>query len=246
MASSSLAARAVPRDAALDLLKWLAFASMVLDHLRYVRSGLDMLYLPGRLAFPLFCLAIAANLARRPETRQLPWRYLGGLLLFAVLAEGPYRLFIPLPDTFNVLPTLVLGLLIADGLQGPRGIKGGLALGALLVAGVLRERLMFGLSGALLPAALLLALRFGPRAWPLAALVGLAANSWPDLYLRAAEGQPFWLLVILICLAAPVAGLWLLRRGLPGRVPPVRRWAYLAYPGHFLLLWLLRESGLPG
>ena len=52
------------RDGALDLLKWLALLSMVLDHLRYVGLSLDGLYVPGRLAFPWFCLAIAANVYR--------------------------------------------------------------------------------------------------------------------------------------------------------------------------------------
>ena len=63
------------RDGALDLLKWLALLSMVLDHLRYVGLNLDGLYVPGRLAFPLFCLAIAANLHRARNSPVLgPWR----------------------------------------------------------------------------------------------------------------------------------------------------------------------------
>jgi hypothetical protein len=58
-----------PRDGALDLLKWLALLSMVLDHLRYVGYSVDLLYVPGRLAFPWFCLAMAANLARAPAVK---------------------------------------------------------------------------------------------------------------------------------------------------------------------------------
>jgi hypothetical protein len=42
--------------------------------------------------------------ARREVTGQ--WRYLGWLLLFSAVSEVPYRLFIPDPDTLNVLPTL--------------------------------------------------------------------------------------------------------------------------------------------
>ena len=33
------------RDGALDLLKWLALLSMVLDHLRYVGYSVDLLYI---------------------------------------------------------------------------------------------------------------------------------------------------------------------------------------------------------
>jgi len=108
------------RDGALDLLKWLALLSMVLDHLRYVGYSLDFLYVPGRLAFPWFCLAMAANLARmRAVTTDGQWRYLGWLMLFSAISEIPYRLFIPDPDTLNVLPTLALGLLVARGWQSP-------------------------------------------------------------------------------------------------------------------------------
>ena len=104
------------RDGALDALKWLALLSMVLDHLRYVGLSLDWLYVPGRLAFPWFCLAMAVNLTRARDEidrRPGPWRYLGWLLLFSLLSEIPYRLFIPDPDTLNVLPTLALGLLLS-------------------------------------------------------------------------------------------------------------------------------------
>src|SRR3990167_2193785 len=112
--SPALASR--PRDAALDLLKWLALLSMSIDHLRHVWPPLYALYIPGRLAFPLFCLAIAANLVRpagRPRL-PVPLRYLGLLLLFSLLSEWPYRLLVQAPQSLNVLPTLVLGLLRSE------------------------------------------------------------------------------------------------------------------------------------
>ena len=52
------------RDAGLDLVKWLAMLSMLLDHLRYLWPDAYGLFVVGRLAFPLFCLGIAANVAR--------------------------------------------------------------------------------------------------------------------------------------------------------------------------------------
>ena len=53
------------RDPALDLIKWLALVCMVLDHLHGVlpptlHEYSGWLKVSGRLAFPLFCLAIAA------------------------------------------------------------------------------------------------------------------------------------------------------------------------------------------
>ncbi|NQD96426.1 conjugal transfer protein TraX, partial [Pseudomonas sp. CrR25] len=155
---------ALPRDAGLDLLKWVALLSMLLDHLRHVWPHLYWLYVPGRLAFPLFCLAIAANLSRpvAGQRSPVPWRYLGLLLGFALLSEWPYRLLAPAPQSWNIMPTLVLGLLIANALLQPARSQRWLGLAALLAAAIGHAWLMFGVAGVLLPAALVLALR---RPW---------------------------------------------------------------------------------
>ena len=227
------------RDGALDLLKWLALLCMVLDHLRYVGLSLDGLYVPGRLAFPWFCLAIAANLHRArnaPVTGQ--WRYLGWLLLFSVISEVPYRLFIEDADTLNVLPTLALGLLVARGWQQKALVDRGLALIALILAAVFSTQLMFGFFGVVLPLALLLVFR---RPWYFSVLPGLvcvAANQWQILI---NSGTPVALMGLATCLIAPLAGLVLLRHAKNAAPPPMRRWAYTLYPLHFLLLLLLRQ-----
>ncbi|NNA44659.1 conjugal transfer protein TraX [Pseudomonas lactis] len=226
------------RDGALDLLKWLALLSMVLDHLRYVGLSLDGLYVPGRLAFPWFCLAIAANLHRvryAPVTGH--WRYLGWLLLFSVISEVPYRLFIEDADTLNVLPTLALGLLVARGWQQKALFYRGLALIALSIAAVFSTHLMFGFFGVLLPLAMLLVFT---RPWYFSLLPGLvcvAANQWQILL---NSGTLAAQLGVAACLIAPVAGLVLLRHARSVAPPPMRRWAYALYPLHFLLLLLLR------
>ncbi|PPA01180.1 conjugal transfer protein TraX [Pseudomonas sp. MWU12-2312b] len=196
-----------PRDGALDLLKWLALLSMVLDHLRYVGYSVDLLYVPGRLAFPWFCLAMAANLARAPIVNtQGQWRYLGWLLLFSAVSEVPYRMYIPDPDTLNVLPTLALGLLVARGWQ-TRGLQARLlAVVALLLAVVFWSRLMFGFFGVLLPLTLLLVIR---RPWYFALLPGLvclAANQWQVLYYAARLGNSAALPAIVTCLIATQQG----------------------------------------
>ena len=231
------------RDAALDLLKWLALLSMLLDHLRHVWPSLYGLYIPGRLAFPLFCLAIAANLARPQAAARaaVPLAYLGWLLGFALLAEWPYRLLVAAPHSLNVLPTLALGLLIASGLQHPQGQRRWLGIGALLLAAVAHPWLMFGLAGALLPAAFLYALKRPATAWICPVLLSLLANYWPPFYAAAARGEPFAWAVLVSCALAPLFGLWLLRQPLAWPVPALRRWAYLLYPGHFLLLVGVRQ-----
>ena len=230
------------RDGALDLLKWLALLSMVLDHLRYVGYSIDILFAPGRLAFPWFCLAMAANLARMGVSRAgTPWRYLLWLVVFSAISEIPYRLFMPAPDTLNVLPTLVLGLLVARGWQQQTLESRLLALGALVLAALFPERLMFGFFGVLLPLAMLLVTR---RPWYyslLPGVVGLAANQWQVLYPAAQFGNVAAIWGIVTCLIAPWLGMVLLRHAKHLKPVPMRRWAYALYPLHFLVLLLVRE-----
>ncbi|AEA71695.1 MULTISPECIES: TraX family protein [Pseudomonas] len=228
------------RDGALDLLKWLALLAMVLDHLRYVGFSVDWLYVPGRLAFPWFCLAMAANLARN-DTSTASWRYLGWLLLFSAVSEIPYRLFIPDPVTLNVMPTLVLGLLVARSWRVPTLEARGLAAVALLLAALFSSQLMFGFFGVLLPLAMLLVFR---RPWYFALLPGLvcvAANQWRVLYGAAWLGDGVALWGLVACLIAPWLGLMLLRQAGRFHPPAMRRWAYGLYPAHFLLLLAVRH-----
>ena len=229
------------RDGALDLLKWLALLSMVLDHLRYVGYSVDLLYVPGRLAFPWFCLAMAANLARKPAVESGgQWRYLGWLLLFSAVSEIPYRMFIPEHDTLNVMPTLVLGLLVARGWQQPTLHSRLLAAVALLLAALFTQKVMFGFFGVLLPLALLLVIR---RPWYYALLPGLvclAANQWQVLYYAVRLGNSAAIPAIVTCLIAPLLGLFLLRHIKDVKPPPMRRWAYALYPAHFFILLTLR------
>jgi hypothetical protein len=228
------------RDGALDLLKWLALLSMVFDHLRYVGFSVDLLYVPGRLAFPWFCLAMAANLARSGASAA-PWRYLGWLLLFSAVSEIPYRLFIPDPSTLNVMPTLVLGLLVARCWQTPTLEARCLAVAALLLAALFSSQLMFGFFGVLLPLAMLLVFKRPLYMALLPGLVCVAANQWRVLYGAAwlGDGVAFWGLVA--CLIAPWLGLMLLRHASRFHPPAMRRWAYGLYPAHFLILLAVRQ-----
>ena len=230
----------VQRDTALDLLKWLAFLCMVLDHLRYVGWPLEYFYIPGRLAFPWFCLAIAANLERRPGA-VLPARYLGSLLMFSLLSEVPYRMFVYPADTFNVMPTLALGLVLAYAWQRGQHLLAGLVLlGAVLGS----EWLMFGWPGVFLPLVLL-----GARSQPglralfravLAGILCLAGNAWEALFDAARYLNFVALGGVLACLVGPGVGLFLLRHPLRWQAPAIRRWGYAFYPLHFLLLLGLR------
>ncbi|HIW22795.1 MAG TPA: conjugal transfer protein TraX [Candidatus Acutalibacter stercoravium] len=99
-----------------NVLKWVAIAAMLIDHTAAVMGG----WLPpfcsglmrdvGRIAFPIFAYGIAQGCVYTHSAR----RYLGRLLLFAVLSEVPYQLALgqPLPPRFaatNVFFTLFAG-----------------------------------------------------------------------------------------------------------------------------------------
>src|SRR5690606_5971763 len=222
------------RDAALDLLKWLAMLSMFVDHLRFVWPELAWAFVPGRLAFPFFCLAVAANVRRGV----LSWRYLAWLLMFALLSEWPYRLLVGNSTTLNILPTLALGLLIAQGVAHEQARVRGLALLALGVAWWGQQHLMFGFFGALLPTACLLALSRRGGWYLLAGMCAVLANYSPTLWAGARQFLAFAWVSVGGCGVAPLLGLSLLRGGLELRIWPLRRWGYLLYPGH-LLIWAL-------
>lgn len=234
------------RDRGLDLLKWLAMLSMVLDHLRYVGWSADWLYVPGRLAFPWFCLAIALNVARslgRPGNASARWKYLAWLAVFSAVTELPYRLYMAGEvTTLNVLPTLALGLLVAQGVVGKSASARVLGLVALALSIVFAQHLMFGAFGVLLPTAFLMVLRGSLWLAVLPGIVCLLSNEWSKIIDGMLWGDPISIGALIFCLLGPWVGLALLSLRPAFTVWPMRRWAYLIYPLHFLLLFGLRHA----
>lgn len=98
-----------------NVLKWVAIAAMLIDHTAAVMGGLfpfswyDPMRDVGRMAFPIFAYGIAQGCVYTHSAR----RYLGRLLLFAVLSEIPYRLALRAGSLafglFNVFFTLLAG-----------------------------------------------------------------------------------------------------------------------------------------
>lgn len=225
-----------------DLIKWIALVTMVLDHMRLAWPALSGLFVLGRLSFPLFCLAIAINVSRtRPGelfTRS-NGRYLALLVLFAALSEVPYRL-IGTSDTFNVLVTLALGLLVAWGAHHRSVESLAMAAAAVAVACLLNEPLMYGFFGVLLPSALLLAIK-RPMCFALVPVaLCVIINTRTGLFTRALQLDPYAMLALLVAALAPVLGLALFGCRLPLRVMPVTRWSYWFYPGHLAVLLGIR------
>ena len=233
------------RDRALDLLKWLAMLSMVMDHLRYAGWHANWLYVPGRLAFPWFCLAIAVNVVRsgrREVEPSVKWKYLTWLAVFSVVAELPYRIYMAGEvTTLNVLPTLALGLLVAQGGLSRSWPARVLGIAALAIGVLFGPQLMFGMYGVLLPLAYVLVLRTSLWLAIVPGIVCLLSNEWPKIIDGMLWGDPISIGALVACLLAPLLGLAILRWRPAFGVWPMRRWAYLIYPVHFLLLFGVRQ-----
>lgn len=232
------------RDQALDLIKWLAIITMLIDHLRLVWPQLADLFVIGRWAFPLFCLAIAANVLRaasRPLWQLGNARYLGYLLLFTLISEYPYHLLSTESQTFNVMPTLAIGLLLCWCVQYPSVSRTMLLIIITSLAYLNSDQLMYGWLGALLPLACLLALRQGYRLWWLPVLIA----AWVNLPYELSQGaavQAADLLILSSAASAVLFGLWLLQqKSIPLQVAPVGRWGYWFYPAHLVVLALIRD-----
>lgn len=233
------------RDHNLDLVKWLAFISMFIDHMRHViPHSADTFFLTlGRLAFPLFCLMIASHLVRDKrilEPKHLI-SYAAQLGFFALISEIPMRLLDPASSTLNVLPTLLLGLLLAASVQvhryAPALLIGGLAL-------LLNDFLMYGLIGVLLPLVLMLSLQWRQqsvpfyRYLPLLLLFSGLATAQYYLPLLKLHVMPWSSIPVIGSAAiAPLIGLRLLQIPLRFHIPPLGKWAYWIYPVHFVVLY---------
>ena len=230
--------------APLDAVKLLAALCMLVDHVNSVvlGSGYPLMWRIGRVSFPLFCFAVACNLARGAP---LPG-YLRRLLLFGVLTQPIFGLAFRGHDQGNVLIALALGALVAATLrQRGAGLQHALlALGSVLVlVPALRANtgFEFGLAGLLLIAVLLLLLdgRWSTAVWLPFIAFGL------NLPAARSPAEPWWLgplrdAAIALAGGALVLAVSLLLRGRRRFLP--RYALHVFYPGHLLLLAAIRGA----
>lgn len=245
------------RDHALDRVKWLALLTMVIDHAWYLlpadlQSLLYGMRVVGRLAFPLFCLAIAANVLREKEAAGFD-RYLGALILFGFLTHQAHSSFFA-NSNLNVMFSLALGLVVARAVQHRTWSLIAAGCGALVIALIfaiageaMGAELPYGIPGVMLPAVLVMALRAKDfeslvLSASLAGALALAANStvWNFVYLS--QLQPGTIALMVMAAAAPVIGLVVLRSPAPARTRPVGQWMYLFYPMHLAGFAVVRSA----
>jgi len=132
-----------------DILKILAMALMLLDHLwATVVPGNNWMTYLGRLAFPIFAFQAAEGYHHTSSFRKYALR----LLLWGIISEIPFDLMCSgrflNPFHQNVLFTLLLGLLLYRGMEKLiRGVKERLWKNAVLSLPVILGCLIGGIIG---------------------------------------------------------------------------------------------------
>lgn len=232
------------RSSSIDLIKWLAISTMLIDHIHYIWPSLTGLFVPGRISYPLFCLIIAANINRSAQVDAFciqSVRYFVWLVAFSLLSEPAYRVYFTKPLSLNVLPSLTIGFVIARMALQKKLMGIGVSIVAICLAYWFDGPLMYGVCGTLLPAAFLIAIRNSTVFWLMPAVLSAWINRGDYLFTNITGLQLYPLLVLGTSFTVALFGLWLLRQPIQFRVWPVGRWAYFFYPGHLLILSAVRS-----
>lgn len=227
--------------APLDIIKIVAAISMTVDHASKILFGYTSFacWYVGRVAFPLFAFAIAIHMLRGVR----PWPFVQRLVLLAVVSQPAYTLAFTSTDA-NTVFTLAVGVTMAVLLVGQSQSIRHLSLAIVTIALFQRWMTMpmgldFGLAGIILPATLVLAAGGEWEYAPWLALVVVALSRHSHV----------WLMDELIAFASITVGgggvvlgslLW---RGRSRFLP--RYSFYVFYPGHLLLLALLKDVWFP-
>ena len=232
------------RDVSVDVIKWIALGSMLIDHAALILPSeiRPWLRVIGRLAFPLFCLALAANVYRyKVGNLSGTKRYLQALVFFSFLSQLPFVRYFQNGE-LNILVTLSLALPVA--VAAHHLTKRAMFFGALsfVIAILLGDYISYGLIGVLLPAVLVRTLKASnadtKNIWAfLSCLFAILANTKLIVLFQFSQLALSSQCKLTIAGLSPLLGLYLLsKRDLLRPVPVVGSWLYAVYPLHLLLL----------
>ncbi|MDL4915875.1 MAG: TraX family protein [Enterobacterales bacterium endosymbiont of Blomia tropicalis] len=229
-----------------DLLKTLALAAMLADHVNAIllHYSSSLLYLTGRMAFPLFTLVWAANL---PDSAQKMQRQAVRLWIWAFITQPVFWLaFMSSGQSWLVLNILFLfagctQLLAWQARYGTNGMMAGIALLLLLAwpltpSGCGLNSMLFAL---MCVAGFRVALLSGSLLFMVVLLIALAAQqtysspTFPDNLTVTDTGM-----IALLLLPVAIGVVAVFPRKLFRRVWP-RCFFYHADAGHLLLLGVL-------
>jgi hypothetical protein len=223
-------------DGQLEALKWIALASMFLDHFgrHLLGYGQDTwVYALGRIAFPLFAIVLALNLAREGDRAARSARTATRLGVWCAVSVLPSIWARGEPMLLNVLGTLALGAALCWTFASQE--RAAVRVAVCIAVAVVSGHVEFGLGGVfLIPAVYLWATQRQPQAAILAVLL-LLMTGWLNASLEASlDGLPAMLGTLA---GVPIA--WTVRR-LPVVVPRLRLAFYLVYPLHLALIGALK------
>lgn len=222
-----------------NTLKVMAVLAMTFDHyvavfLYHNTPAAMALRLPGRIAAPIMCYLIAEGYHHTSNVK----RYIGRLLLFALISHVPYNLAFGYRffQATSVMWPLALGLIALAAVDDPR-------------LPVAAKPFVLGLCAVLaIPAdwhyvAVLWIVNFGLYRGDFKkqmigfAVIGIALHLIPT-YLNAHNGMVHWF-QLGIFLAVPLLSLY---NGERGRKSAALTWFfYVFYPLHLLLLYWLKR-----
>ena len=230
------------------LLQLVAIVTMIIDHIGAIFfPGVLLLRVIGRIAFPLFCWGIARGAAR---TRNF-YYYALRLLIIGIIAQPFYMKALNHSwRELNVLATLLLGLLSIRGIQVKRfGSAVWAPAVCLMIAavysmdygwqGVLLIILMYlarHTSGGLAALMVSFCLLWGTRSAPLFYGFNLDTGISPLV-----QAMSYYASIITLQFLAILAlPLMVIQTNTRIRLP---KWlSYAAYPGHLLILWLIKMA----
>ena len=211
-------------------LKLIAMASMVLDHVgdSFFPDQVWMRVL-GRIAMPIFAFCISEGYAHTHDRQ----RYLMRMGIFALVSEVPFDLVtagVPLEFSHqNIMFTFfwaILGLMLFERIAGEGAPKGRMAAGYIMLAVFIMTSVLLGLDYNMLGCGLIFMFYLLRER---GILIATAAAAVFHMALRNVGIYWFGLLGFLPILSY---------NGQRGRG---LKWLfYLLYPGHLLLIWLVR------
>lgn len=230
-------------DSQLELAKWLAILTMVIDHVGYVFA--DMVdYMAfrmlGRICWPLIAFIVAMRLFVSPTRTS---GYLRRLLPWAVIAQLPYAFIFLFPrqepwyETFNIFVTIALGCLVFILLERWRKAASQpeqlLCAVGILIAVTAGVKVDYGPVGVItIPVLALLARQSTLKAAIACGLFALLSNT---LYMIGAHSlSANWPMLAGTLAASVIACVTLNEAGSLWRLP---RWFFYAfYPVHMIIL----------
>jgi hypothetical protein len=218
-----------------ELLKIIAIATMVIDHVGHILYP-DLLFLQmiGRLAFPLFAYLIVLGV----ESTKKPVKYMMTLLVFAIVSQVPYFLAFDIQpfERLNILFSLLLSAITIYYYDK----RSPLAFVPLLLS------IIFPTEGSYYVVVTAVGMKLLKDNWKLGALVLVALNlQFPfittDIYSQ---------IQILALLAVPLIFLHIKNKLTKEIIIPENSLAYLVrkyffyvfYPLHLALLFLVSAS----